>query len=154
MDVSPYLDFNGDCEAAFTFYEQCLGARVGPIFRYEGTPLADQVPAGWGQKVMHASLIIGNNEILGADVAPGRYEVPKGFSLCLQLGDITEAERVFQQLGTGGTIIVPLAQTFWAARFGMVMDRFGITWVINCDGSADRTLASMHGDDNRAGDDR
>ena len=150
MDVSPYLDFNGDCEAAFTFYEQCLGAHLGPIFRYEGTPMADQVPPGWGQKVMHASLVVGNRELLGADVTPDRYQVPRGVSLCLQLSDTNDAERVFQQLGANGRIIVPLAQTFWAARFGMVMDRFGITWLINCDGSANSSPGATSAEQGRA----
>src|SRR4051812_25098584 len=73
MDVRPYLDFNGECEAAFTFYEQCLGGTLGAIFRYRGTPLADQVPADWQDKVMHASLTLGRHILMGADVAPDRY---------------------------------------------------------------------------------
>lgn len=137
MNVSPYLDFNGDCEAAFKFYEQCLGARLGPIFRYEGTPLADQVPAGWDQKVMHASLTLGNQVLLGTDVVPDRYQIPRGVSLCLELSDTREAERMFQQLAAKGTIILALAQTFWAVRFGIVADQFGITWLVNCNDSAD-----------------
>src|SRR5262245_60759420 len=125
MDVSPYLDFNGDCEVAFKFYEQCLGGTLGPIFRYAGTPLADQVPVDWQDKVMHASLKLGNQVLMGADVAPDRYAAPKGFSLSVQLSDIDAAERMFQQLATGGTIVTPLERTFWAVRFGVAVDRFG-----------------------------
>src|SRR5437867_3443177 len=84
MEMSPYLDFRGECEAAFRFYEQCLGGTLGAVFRYAGTPLADQVPADWQDKVMHASLTLGNQVLMGADVAPDRYEEPKGFSLSLQ----------------------------------------------------------------------
>ena len=136
MQVNPYLSFCGHCEAAFTFYEQCLGGRIEAIFRYAGTPLADQVPADWQDKVMHGSLTVGGQVLMGADVAPDRYEAPKGFSLSLQIKQAAEAERVFRELGREGRIVVALEQTFWAARFGMLVDRFGIPWLINCEGSA------------------
>lgn len=140
MQVNPYLSFNGRCEAAFAFYERCLGARLGPIFRYSGTPMADQVPPEWHDKVMHASLTIGGQVLMGGDVGPDRYEEPKGFSLSIQIGNTAEAERVFHELGEDGRIVVPLEKTFWADRFGMVVDRFGIPWLINCEG-ADRPPA-------------
>lgn len=136
MDISPYLDFGGDCEAAFAFYAQCFGGTLGPIFRYAATPLADQVPADWQQKVMHASVKLGNQIVMGADAGPNRYEPPKGFSLSVQLTDTADAERVFHQLARKGKIHTPLERTFWAARFGVVVDQFGITWLINCDGAA------------------
>src|SRR5262245_62744404 len=107
MELSPYIDFKGECETAFRFYEECLGGGLGPVFRYAGTPLADQVPADWQDKVMHASLTLGNQVLMGADVAPGRYEAPKGFSLSLQLSDTGDAERMFQQLSANGTIVTP-----------------------------------------------
>ena len=94
--MSPYLAFKGECEAAFRFYEQCLGATPGAIFRYAGTPFADQVPADWQDKVMHASLRLGSQVVMGADVAPDRDEEPKGFSLSLQLNDTADAERHLQ----------------------------------------------------------
>jgi PhnB protein len=135
MQVNPYLSFSGQCEAAFKFYEQCLGAQLGTIFRYAGTPLADQVPADWRDKVMHGSVTIGELVLMGGDVAPDRYEEPKGFSLSLQIKSTIEAERIFRELSKDGRVTVPLEQTFWAARFGMVVDRFGIPWLINCEGS-------------------
>ena len=137
MQVNPYLSFKGDCEAAFKRYEQCLGGKPGALFRYAGSPMADQVPADWQDKVMHASVTIGSQVLMGADVAPERYEEPKGFSLSLQLNDIGDAERLFRQLSTDGSVVTPLEKTFWAARFGVVLDRFGITWLINCDSSED-----------------
>ena len=85
MRMNPYLSFNGQCEAAFKLYEQCLGGQLGPIFRYAGTPLSDQVPADWQDKVMHGSLTIGGQVVMGGDVAPESYEAPKGFSLSLQM---------------------------------------------------------------------
>ena len=135
MHMTPYLNFQGQCEEAFTFYEASLGGHLGPVFRYAGSPLADQVPPEWGDKVMHASLTVGGHELMGGDVAPDRYEEPKGFSLSLQMNDPTEAERVFHELSRDGRVVMTLEKTFWAARFGMVVDRFGIPWLINCEES-------------------
>ena len=132
MEMTTYLTFKGDCEAAFGLYQRCLGATLGGVFRYAGTPYADQVPADWQDKVMHASLALGNQVLMGADVAQG-YEEPKGFSLSLQIKGAEEAERVFQALAQGGRVVLPLAPTFWAVRFGMVVDRFGVPWLINAE---------------------
>jgi PhnB protein len=134
MQISPYLSFKGECEAAFKFYEQCLGGQLGAIFRYAGTPLADQVPADWQDKVMHGSLTVGEQVLMGADVAPDGYEAPKGFSLSIQIKSVAEAERIFHELANGGKVVLPLEKTFWAVRFGMLVDRFGIPWQINCEG--------------------
>jgi PhnB protein len=82
---------------------------------------------------MHGSLKLGDQVIMGGDVAPDRYEEPKGFSLSLQIGTIADAERVFQALARDGKVVMPLEKTFWAARFGMVVDRFAIPWLINCE---------------------
>jgi PhnB protein len=135
MQMTTYVSFNGQCEAAFKCYEQCLGARLGAIFHFAGTPMADQVPADWQDKVMHGNLTIGDQVLMGGDVSPDRYEEPKGFSLSLQMKDVTEAERVFHELSKDGKVVLPLEKTFWAARFGMVVDRFGIPWLINCEES-------------------
>jgi PhnB protein len=132
MQVNPYLSFKGDCEAAFKFYEQCLGARIGAIFRYAGTPMAGQVPADWSDKVMHGNLTFGEQVLQGADVTPQAYEEPKGFSFSIQLTDTSEAERIFRELAENGKVQMSLQETFWAKRFGMVVDRFGIPWLINC----------------------
>ena len=133
MELTPYLSFKGDCEAAFKFYERCLGGQLGTIFRYAGTSMLGEVPADWSNKVMHGSITIGGVVLMGADVAPNRYEEPKGFSLSLQMKSTADAERIFQELAPGGRIVLPLERTFWAARFGMVVDRFGIPWLINCE---------------------
>jgi len=136
MQMNPYLSFKGDCEAAFKRYEQCLGAQLGPMFRYAGTSLAEQVPPEWAQKIMHASLTVGGQLLMGADVAPDRYEAPQGFSLSLQIETAAAAERIFHDLATDGKVVMPLEKTFWALRFGVVVDRFGIPWSINCEGSS------------------
>ena len=133
MQISPYLSFKGECEAAFTLYAECLGGQVGPIFRYGGSPMADQAPAGWQDKVMHGSVTIGTLMLMGGDVEPGRYEEPTGFSLSIQIKDPAEAERIFHELARNGRMTMPLEKTFWAERFGMLTDRFGIPWMINCE---------------------
>ena len=135
VQVTTYLSFNGQCEAAFKFYEQCLGGQLGPIFRYAGSPMADSAPADWGDKVMHGSVTVGGQVLMGADVTPDRYEEPQGFSLSIQLRSTTEAERIFHELATNGMVLMPLEKTFWAAGFGMLVDRFGIRWLINCETS-------------------
>lgn len=135
MQINPYLSFNGDCEAAFKLYEECLAGKLGPIFRYAGSPMADQVPADWQNKIMHASVAIGEQIVMGGDVAPDRYEKPRGFSLSLQLTSTTQAEQIFHRLAKDGTVLVPLEKTFWAALYGVVTDRFGIPWTINCEES-------------------
>ena len=133
MQMTPYLSFAGDCEAAFKFYQQCLGGKIGEIFRYGGTPMANQVPSDWSDKVMHGSLRLGGQVLMGGDVAPDRYEVPKGFSLSIQIKSAADAERIFHELARDGDVVVPLEKTFWAERFGMLVDRFGIPWLINCE---------------------
>lgn len=133
MQMSAYLSFNGDCEAAFKAYEQCLGGQIGEIFRYGGSPAADQVPADWANKVMHGSMKVGGQVLMGADMAPHQYQEPQGFSLSLHMTSTADAERIFSELARDGKIVMPLEQTFWATRFGMLIDRFRIPWSINCE---------------------
>jgi PhnB protein len=134
VQMNPYLSFKGECEAAFKLYEQCLGGQLGTLFRYGGTPLATQVPADWSDKIMHGSLTVGDQVVMGGDVAPDRYEEPRGFSMSLHIKSTAGAERIFQELSSDGQVVMPLEKTFWAARFGMLVDRFGISWLINCEG--------------------
>ena len=139
MKMNPYVNFKGDCEEAFRAYEKTLGGRMGEIFRYGGSPMAGDVPPDWADKVMHGSIEIGAQVVMGGDVAPDRYERPKGVSFSLQIASPDEAERIFHDLAKDGTVVMPLAKTFWAERFGVLVDRFGVPWFINCeDGSVDR----------------
>ena len=133
MQITPYLSFNGQCEEAFRCYERVLGGQLGTLFRYAGSPMADQVPADWQNKVMHTSLTVGTVVLSGADAMPEQYEQPKGFSLSLNMTGTADAERIFGELARGGRVVAPLEQTFWAVRFGHVVDRFGIAWLINCE---------------------
>jgi PhnB protein len=133
MKLSPYLTFNGQCEAAFKFYEKCLGAKIVAMIPHTGTPAAEHVPPEWGDKILHAALMVGDQFLFGSDAPPERYQAPKGISISIQIDDPAEAERIFHALAEGGQVGMPIQQTFWAVRFGMTDDRFGIPWMINCE---------------------
>jgi PhnB protein len=136
VQINPYLVFNGECEAAFKFYEQCFGGKIQAMFPFEGTPAGDQVPAEWRKKIMHTTLVVDGQVLMGSDAPPDRYERPKGISVSLNVKQPSEAERVFKALATDGQVTMPIQETFWAARFGMVTDRFGIPWMVNCEKSS------------------
>jgi PhnB protein len=132
MQLNPHLNFNGECEAAFKFYEKCLNGKITFMMPYEGTPVADHVPAGWGKKILHATLTVGDQTVTAADAPPEQYQKPQGFSVMLGIKDPAEAERIFHTLEKNGNVQMPLQETFWAIRFGMLVDQFGIPWMINC----------------------
>jgi len=132
MKFAPYLSFQGDCERAFQFYEHCFGGKLGPLFRFAGTPMAEQVPKEWADKIMHGSVSVAGYELMGADVLPSQFETPKGFTLSIQLQSTSEAKRIFAELAKEGEVVVALQKTFWIALFGQVIDRFHIPWMINC----------------------
>lgn len=133
MELNAYVSFKGDCEEAFKCYEDILGAKRGLVFRYADSPMADVVPDGWDTKVMHGSVTIGGQRLEGADVPPDRYEAPKGFSLSINVPTAGAAERLFEQLAEEGRVVYAIEKTFWSERFGMVVDRFGVPWMINCE---------------------
>jgi PhnB protein len=136
MQLNPYLIFNGTCEAAFKFYAQCLGGKIEAMMPHEGTPAAEHVPAEWRKKILHARLVVDGQVLMGSDGPPpghGQYEPPKGFSVSLQTKDPAQADRIFKALAENGQVRMPIQETFWAARFGMCVDRFGIPWMINCE---------------------
>jgi len=132
MQLNPYLLFNGQCEAAFNFYAQVLGGKIEGMLTHAGSPAEQQVPAEWRDKILHARLTVGDEVLMASDAPPGHYEQPKGFSVSIQLNDRANAERIFNALAENGTIQMPFQQTFWAVGFGMLVDRFGIPWMINC----------------------
>ena len=104
---------------------------------HEGTPAAEHVPAEWRKKIMHARLNLGNGEaLMASDAPPQHYKKPEGFSVSLDINDPKEADRVFHDLAENGTVKMPIQETFWAQRFGMLEDRFGIPWMINCSKAA------------------
>jgi PhnB protein len=133
MQVNPYVLFNGDCETAFKFYEQTVGGEITAMMTHAGTPMAKHTPPERHHKILHASMKIGDTVLMASDAPPELYEQPKGFSVSLVLQDTSAAERIFHALAEGGSVRMPIQQTFWAARFGMLVDKFGIPWMINCD---------------------
>ena len=132
MKLNAHLNFNGQCAAAYKFYEQHLGAKTLFSLTYGASPMAGEFPADYADKIMHATLEVGGTEVMGADSPPGHYQSPNGFCMSLSMEDPVEAERVFNALAENGKVNMPLQQTFWAKRFGMLIDQFGIPWMINC----------------------
>jgi PhnB protein len=132
MELNPYLLFNGDCEEALKFYEQTFGGKIEALMRFEGSPAAQHAPAGWGNKVLHATLNLDGNVVMASD-APQDYHRPQGISVAIGLDDKDRAERIFNALAQGGTTTMPFQKTFFASGFGMCVDRFGIPWMVNCD---------------------
>jgi len=135
MNLNPRigLSFHGQCEAAFQFYERCLNGRIAFMLRWGESPLAKDAPPEWSEKILHARLVIGDTALLSGDALPGSYDAPQGFSILLAVDDPVEAERLFRALAENGTVRMPLQETFWAHRFGVVVDQFGIPWDINCE---------------------
>jgi PhnB protein len=134
MQLNPYLMFDGQCRAAFEFYEQCLGGKDLTVMTYGEAPEPNQMPPEWHDKIMHASLKLENLSLMGSDYCPpDQYQKPKGISVSINLSDPSKAESLFQALSENGEITMPLQETFWATRFGMLVDRFGIPWMINCE---------------------
>lgn len=134
MQVRPYLFFNGRCEEAVEFYCTTLGAEVEMLVRYKDSPeplAPGMVPPGSEDKVMHTSVRIGDTTLMGSDGSCSGQTSFQGFSLSIAVADEAEANRVFAALADGGQVQMPLAETFWTPCFGMVADRFGVSWMVS-----------------------
>lgn len=136
MQVNAYLNFNGRCEEAFRFYEKALGGKIEAMMPFEGTEAAQHSPAEWRSKIIHARMKLGDSTLMGSDAPPDRYSAPKGFCVSLQVKTPAEAERAFHALAERGSVQMPIGKTFFSERFGMLVDRFGIPWMVNCDTGA------------------
>jgi PhnB protein len=134
MKINPYLIFNGDCKAAFTFYAQALKGNIDVMMTFGESPARDHVPADLHNLIIHTRLSLGDQAIMGSDTTPDRpTDDMAGCSISLNVDSIAEAERVFSALAEDGSVQMPLEPTFWAARFGMLQDRFGVAWMVNCE---------------------
>jgi PhnB protein len=138
IQIEPYLFFNGRCEEAIQFYQQTLGAEVQMMLRNRESPVPQtDVPEGCGlppgmeDKVMHATLRIGNTNMMMSDGLCDGKPVFEGFRLSFNVADAAAADRLFNALGAGGSVQMPLAKTFWSPCFGMLTDRFGVGWMIS-----------------------
>ena len=133
MQLHPELNFNGQCEEAFKFYEKCLGGKIDGLFRFEAAPGAasESVPSGWGNKIMHAQITIGNQKLMGMDAPPERFQKPQGFHVNIAVKDVAQGKQIFEALSEKGHVIMPFGPTFWSPGFAMFVDRFGIPWMVN-----------------------
>lgn len=146
MQLNAYLNFNGNCEEALKYYERHLGGKIEFKMTYgEAPPMpenaADQpgcagaeMPKDWGSRIMHARMALGSGIIMASDAPPNMYKPAGGIEMTLNVDDPKEAERLFNALSDDGDVKMPLMETFWAEKFGSVTDRFGIPWLINCEG--------------------
>jgi PhnB protein len=130
MKVEPYLFFDGRCEQALEFYKQTLGAKVDAVMRYKDNPDPKYNPPGSDDKVMHALFRIGDAKIMASDGNCAGKPSFQGFSLTLNAADAAEAKQRFDALAEGGQVQMPLNETFFAKSFGMVADRFGVSWMV------------------------
>ena len=139
MLVQPYLFFDGKCEEALDFYRKALDAKVVSLMRFKENPEPAQpgmIPPGSENKVMHASFRIGETTLMASDGRNTGHPAFQGISLTLTAANDAEADRLFAALLDGGKVQMPLQQTFWAVRFGMLVDRFGIPWMVNCEAAS------------------
>ena len=130
MQLHTYLNYGGNCEQAFKFYEKHLGGTITMLMRHGEQPDASKVPEEWKNAVLHARMDLGGTELLGADIPPDRFQPIRSAYLSLTLGSDPEADRVFALLSDGGQIFMPMQETFFASRFAMLRDRFGTSWML------------------------
>jgi len=139
MKINPYLMYDGQCEAAFRFYQRCLGASLTALHRYADAPCEQpMVPAEFSDKIMHARLESQGTVLMGSDCPPGMNQGPiKSCSVSLNVTTAEQAEQVFAALAEHAQITMPIQPTFWALRFGSLIDQFGVPWMINCERTPD-----------------
>jgi PhnB protein len=133
MHTAPHLHFRGNCAEAFRFYAETLGGKIVFAMTYGESPAGAETPRDFRDKIIHARLDFGGQFLLGCDAPPDRFQTPQGFNVMAAIDQPDDAERAFKALSDGGTITMPFGETFWAKRFGMCTDRFGIPWMINCE---------------------
>ena len=130
MRVNPYLLFDGNCEEAFGAYAKIFSGKIVAMMPFEGSPAVEKTPADCRKKILHARLEFGDNALMASDAPPGRFQKMQGMSVTLNIGDPTEAERIFSALSDGGEVFMPMQETFFATRFAQLRDRFGLNWMI------------------------
>lgn len=135
MQIEGYLFFNGNCEEALNFYAQALGGKVTAMMRYEGSPMEKEVPAAWRNKVMHSNFEAEGAKFMASDTMPGMpAPIYGGFSMSLYVpNDKAKAEKLFNALAKGGKVTMPFAPPFWGGHFGMLIDPFGVPWMVSCE---------------------
>jgi PhnB protein len=135
MQLIPYLNFNGQCAAAFKFYKKCLGGTM-EMTTHGDSPIAKEAPPEWHSRILHVRLTVGDAVLMGSGRPPDQEGETKGAYVSLVIRDLAEAKRIFTALAKNGTVEMPFGETFWAAGFGMFVDQFGTPWMINCERAA------------------
>jgi len=130
MKLYTYLNFGGNCEQAFRFYEKHLGGKITMMMTHGQMPNPTAVPDDWKNAILHARMHIGETELMGADIPPDRFQPMRSAYLSLIFGSTEEAERVYALLCDGGEIFMPIQETFFAFRFAMLRDQFGTSWML------------------------
>jgi len=130
MKLHTYLNYGGNCEEAFRFYEKNLGGKITMMMRYADQPDPQNAPPGTEKFILYANMEIGETQLMGSDVPPERFQPMRSVYLSLAVDSSEEAERIFKLLTEGGEVFMPMADTFFAFRFGMLRDRFGTSWMI------------------------
>ena len=133
MKLSPHLSFDGNCQEAFRFYETVFGAKIVTMLTYGESPMSMDVKPDWHEKIIHATLMLSDGVLSGADAPPGEYESPQGFQILYQPETPDESKRVFNALADGGKIVMPVQATFWTPCYGAIVDRYKIPWEISCE---------------------
>jgi PhnB protein len=133
MNLNPYLNFEGTCREAMEFYAKVLGGKILTMMTFADMPGDQSCMPENRELIAHARLAIGDEQLMASDAPADRFEKPQGFSVTLNIKEPAEAERVYNALAEGGTVGMPLSETFWARKFGMLKDRFGTPWMINCE---------------------
>ena len=133
--VQPYIFFDGKCEEALEFYKGAIGAKVDMMMRFKEAPDQSQMQPNTGEKVMHAAFHVGTTQVLASDGHCAGKPSFQGFGLALNAKNDAEAEKLFAAVGNGGQVLQPLTKTFFASKFGMVADKFGIMWMVMAEAS-------------------
>jgi PhnB protein len=131
MHINPYLAFDGTCREAFTFYAELLGGEIEAFITTKEMPM-EGAGDEWGDRILHAKLVADSNVIMGGDTPPGVSVKPTGTCVYVGADSPAEVERIYHALADGGRVDMPISPTPWSAMFGMVTDRFGTPWIIDC----------------------
>jgi PhnB protein len=132
MQLIPYLNFDGQCKEAFDFYAGVLGGKITGRMTYGDSPMCEQMPADSRDRIMHSQLDIDGAVLMGADGPPPHAPQSVGTTINIMVDTPADAERIFAALAEGGDVKMAMAETFWAQRWGMLVDRYGKPWMVNC----------------------
>lgn len=140
MQFHAYLNFDGQCAEAFRFYAELLGGEL-EIMTHRDSPAADQVPEKWADRVLHAALTVGDQMLMASDAPPEHYQRPAGTYVSVSVDTIEEGRRIFDGLAEGAEVQMPFEKTFWSPGFGMLVDRWGTPWMVNCVAPVEETAS-------------